>query len=113
MTSSNASRNCGPPDCPASVWIGSLCIVQQCLHVLDGGREREGKNSGSIPVERQQVVTPAGGVTRHEDLPLRLRPKIDQVVAAAAQKAAEIKGEGLKSSSATAPAVAQLFQAEV
>src|SRR6516165_12113435 len=94
MSSSNASQNCGPPDCPASVWIGSLCIVQHCLHVLDGGRERERWNDSSITIERQHVVTPARAVTKHEDLPLRLSPQIDQVVAAAAQKAAEIKVGG-------------------
>src|SRR5258705_12848525 len=94
MSSKSASRNCGPPDCPASVWIGSLCIVQQCLHVLDGGRERERWNDSSITVERQHVVTPTRAVTKHEDFPLPLSPQIDQVVAASAQTEVALKVAG-------------------
>ena len=36
MTVTETVEDCGPPDRPVFVWVGSLCIVQQSLHVLDG-----------------------------------------------------------------------------
>src|ERR1700730_4927167 len=88
-----------------SASLNNLCIVQQRLHILNSGRERERRNGGTITVERQHVVTPRRAVTEYEDLPLPLSPQTYEVVAAATQKAGKIKVAGFKGISASAHAV--------
>ena len=73
------------------MWVGSLCIVQQRLHVLDGGGERQRRNGGAVAVERQHVVAPRRSIAEDEDLAPAFGAQVDKVVARAAQKAGEVE----------------------
>src|SRR5262249_6610934 len=46
----------------------SLDIVEQRLHVLDGGRESERRDGGAVAVEGQHVLPPRRPVTKDEHL---------------------------------------------
>ena len=80
-----------PAGLPGIVVVGSLAIVQQRLHVLDGGGESQRPNGGAVAVERHHVFAPGRAIAKHEDLAPAFGAQVEQFVAGAAQEAGEIE----------------------
>ena len=86
---SSAPRNWGPLAKPPLGRGDFSCILQQRLHVLDDGGEREGWDLRPVAVERQHVIAPGRPVAEDEDLAPSLGTQIEKFVSDVAQEAGE------------------------
>src|SRR5690606_25035033 len=76
-------------------WNGGVScgstIVQQSLHVLDGGGEGQRPNAGRVAIEGHHIGAPRGAIPKYEHLAPALVAQVHQFVAGATEETGEIE----------------------